>query len=94
MNTNFGRRRLPQDLCKNVKEALVWEGPDSPIGKAGNKKRSMVQQNRILKEHSPEKWKTMYRDQYRKFTQSPTKHDAQGIDEQEQAAPNMHEEPQ
>jgi hypothetical protein len=47
-NTYFGRRKVPNDWCKDVKEALIWMGPDELIGKAANKKMSMVQQNRML----------------------------------------------
>ena len=72
-NHNFGRRKPPQDLCKDVKEALMWQTPESPIGRAGTKKKTMIEKNKILMERSPEKWKTMYRDQFRKFTHSPQK---------------------
>lgn len=72
-NTYYGRRKLPNDECKNAKEALIWEGPPEPFGRAANKKRSMVEQNQHLMERSPEKWKTSYRDQYRKFAESPGK---------------------
>lgn len=76
---------MPQDLCKNVKEALVWQTPESPIGRAGNKKKkTMIEQNKILMERSPEKWKTMYRDQFRKFAHSPQKHDANQDEAMEQ----------
>ena len=27
--TQFGRRRPPKDLCKDVKDALVWDVPDN-----------------------------------------------------------------
>jgi len=41
-NTFFGRRKLPNDPCKDAKEALVWNSPESPIGRAGNKKKTMA----------------------------------------------------
>jgi len=77
-NTSYGRRRPAQDLCPNAFEALKWETPESPIGKAANKKKTIGQMNQILMERSPQKWKTMYRDQYRKFTNSPGKLLGQG----------------
>lgn len=80
-STNFGRKRPPQDMCKNIKDALKWESPEepdlkkNPLGRTANKKPSMTKKNEILMERSPEKWKTMYRDQYRKFAHSPMKQD-------------------
>jgi hypothetical protein len=41
-NTYHGRKKVHNDLCKDAKEALVWNPPDSPLGRAGNKKKSMV----------------------------------------------------
>jgi hypothetical protein len=36
--TQFGRRRPPNDLCKDVKDALVWDVPDNfVIGKSKKK---------------------------------------------------------
>jgi len=75
-NTNFGRKKVHHDPCKNAKEALIWHAPVGPqVGKEANKKKSVVQKNQILMERSPEKWKTSYRDQYRQFTKSPQKGD-------------------
>lgn len=79
----FGRRKSPRDDCKNVKEALVWREPDyefyqkqfgrdlvvnEPIGRS---KKTGAQVQQIVMQRSPQKWKTMYRDQYRKFKESP-----------------------
>lgn len=37
-DTKFGRRKPPKDLCKDVKEAMVWEAPnDYEIGKTKKK---------------------------------------------------------
>lgn len=70
--TQFGRRRPPNDLCKDVKDAMVWDVPDNfVIGKS--KKKTFDQVSQIQMERSPHKWKTMYRDQFRKFRQSPGK---------------------
>ena len=61
MTTQFGRRRPPNDLCKDVKDALVWDVPDDyVIGKPTRKNFDQVTQ--IQMERSPQKWKTMYRD--------------------------------
>lgn len=69
-DTKFGRRRPPKDLCKNVCEALIWDAPnDYELGKT--KKKGFDQVTQIQMERSPTKWKTMYRDQFRKFTESP-----------------------
>ena len=39
--TQFGRRRPPKDLCKDVKDALVWDVPDVyEIGKTKQKKKT------------------------------------------------------
>ena len=56
-------------------------------GKAGNKKKSMVNHNEILMERSPDRWKTTNRDQFRKFTNSPTKEDPMNIKNADQLAP-------
>ena len=85
MDKDFGLRKPPYDLktdkeIKNVlntgnstlmKEALKWDCP-SPEGKIGRKTIDYL--NQIQMERSPQKWKTMYRDQYRKFMESPGKH--------------------
>lgn len=76
-DTKFGRRRPPKDLCRNVYEALVWDAPnDYELGKT--KKKGFDQVTQIQMERSPTKWKTMYRDQFRKFTESPGRDYNQG----------------
>ena len=81
-DTKFGRRKPPKDLCKDVKEAMVWEAPnDYEIGKT--KKKTFDQVTAIQMERSPTKWKTMYRDQFRKFTESPDRN-AQEVEAEEQ----------
>ena len=50
----------------------MWDYP-SPQRKKNDRTRDHM--NEILMERSPQKWKTMYRDQYRKFMESP-KHGA------------------
>ena len=77
--TFYGRRKVdnkwPNNLVPNVKEALKWDEPDHqsvPYGRAfGSRQKGYNERNQILMERSPQKWKTSYRDQYRKFTESP-----------------------
>lgn len=39
--TQFGRRRPPKDLCRDVKDAMVWDVPDNfEIGKKQNKRKT------------------------------------------------------
>lgn len=65
-----------------MKEALKWEENEGEASRGrglGNKNLTYGQRHAILMERSPQKWKTSYRDQYRKFCESP------GKEKQEQA---------
>ena len=83
----FGRRKSPKDDCKDVREALVWREPDyeyqeKKFGRpltmgndVGRLRKTAAQVQQIQMQRSPQKWKTMYRDQYRKFRESPGRDD-------------------
>ena len=51
----------------------MWNAPNEyEFGKTkGYKRKTFDQVTAIQMERSPTKWKTMYRDQFRKFTESP-----------------------
>ena len=53
----------------------------------------MINQNEVLMERSPDKWKTTNRDQFRKFTNSPAKEDIKHDDQMApEAAHDMNQE--
>ena len=65
-NVYYGRRKPTNDLCPDVKESLKWDcGDDDGFGKS--KKKTYDQVTQIVMERSPSKWKTSYKDQFRKF---------------------------
>ena len=70
----YGVRKPPNDLCKNVQEALRWDAPDEPeFGRSRRTKKNFDQVTQIQMERSPQKWKTSYKDQFRKFRDSPAR---------------------
>lgn len=71
-NTHYGRRKPVNDLVPNVKEALKWIQPNDNEPEFGRtRKRGYDQVQQIAMERSPQRWKTMYKDQFRKFCDSP-----------------------